>query len=192
MLLINESKLNDLWYHLVPKGSDTSIGIISPYAMKQLGNDELFLKATDKYRDRLVNGWGYYRNKKPNQLTATEIERGLIKYRGENGLKAIYLFKYPPYSKLGPNMAKLLKSKDLYEIDISKIKNIIEIDYGRFGNHSDSTPISKEWYDNISRKDYFADYDDNNPMIFSTINHISIATEDGIIHSNAIKKVRIN
>lgn len=193
MLLI-ETSGHDYWYHLVPKGTKMDLGIISPYYMNKVGMNGPLNNALDKYRDRISdkNKWGYS-DKDPEDLTKENIFEALNKFRKSNhGSAMIYLFRYPPYKKLGPNMRDILKGKDLYRIDLNRIpkSEIEDIYYGTSMSHSDGKQLAKEDYD-ISIEDYFANYDDNNPMAFSTINHIAITMKEGRIDKKYIEKVSI-
>lgn len=180
----------NLWYHLVPKGVDLRDGIISPYYMEKSHNTELLLSSLKKYRSRLVDGWGVYPERNGDELTAEEILSGLVKYRGTNGDRMIYLFRYPPTSDLGTNMEKVLNEKDVYEVDLDKVPDIIEIDYGHEGSNTDNKKLSASYYRNISRDQYFKNYDDNtNGLLFAQINHISVATKSGRIPPDAIRKL---
>lgn len=178
----------DIWYHMVPKGSDISTGIISPEYMYR-NNKKMFNHVTDKYRDRLSHEWDIYPDKDPLELTDQEIADGLIKYRGANGLKYIYMFRYAPIPELGPNMAKTLEGKDLYAIDLNKIPDIIEVDYGHDMSNRDNKALNRQYYDRISQKDYFSRYDDDGKLLFASLNHIGVATRSGRIPPYAITKV---
>lgn len=179
--------MNTKWYHMVPKNADISKGIISPFWMADNNLEKLALNSVDKYRNRLVNSWNIYPGRNPNSLTLEEIMLGLNQFRGDNGTRAIYLFRYPPSSLMGPNMAKILKYKDIYEVDISKIPDIIDIEY-----NINNGP-SKEWYDTVKPQEYFSSYDDNaeahGKLLFAGIPHIAIITKQGRIHPKAIKKL---
>lgn len=179
--------MNTKWYHMVPKGADMSKGIISPFWMAENNLNKLALDSVDKYRNRLVSSWNIYPGRNPNSLSLEEIMNGLNQFRGDNGTRAIYLFRYPPSSLMGPNMANILKYKDIYEVDISKIPDIIDIEY----NINDGP--SKEWYDTVTPAEYFKNYDDNaeksGKLLFAGIPHISIITKQGRITPRAIKKM---
>lgn len=108
------------FYHLVPKGSDMSLGLLSPYAMMKLNLIDLASRSLDKYRDRLVNKWKYYEGRSSDSLTSQEIMNGLDKYRKQkDSTRTIYFFRYPPYRELGSNMRSILDSKDVYRIDLA-------------------------------------------------------------------------
>lgn len=182
--------VSDIWYHLVPKGADVSKGIMSPYYMDQSHDDVMLTNSLLKYRNRLVDGWGVYPGRQPDELTTDEILSGLIKHRGKNGDRMIYMFRYPPTSELGPNMESVLRKKDVYEIDLSKIPDIIEIDYGYEGSNTDNKKLTANYYRNITPEQYFKNYNDNTDgLLFAQINHISIATKSGRIPPEAIRKI---
>ena len=180
------------WYHLVPKGTNLNEGIISPWYMMNTNKEDLLSDVLDKYRDRLVSDdFNIYPGRDPESLTTEEILSGLDKIRGKYGSKCIYMFKYPPYFGMGRNMNKILLGKDLYEIDLNKVDDIEYIDYGRMFSHGDGEPLTKEYYDTISPEEYFSNYDDNIPMLFSRLNHIAVSTNSGFIPKKAIRKIQI-
>lgn len=186
------------FYHMVPAGTDVCDGLLSPYALSKLGKHEKSLNALDKYRNRMVDGWNIYPHKNPEELTEEELLEGLEKFRGEGGSKTIYFFRYPPTSDLGNNMADILKNKDIYRIDINdkEIKKyIVKIDYGYHNSNSDEEKYDREFYENISKEDYFKDYDDNpgkNKLLFASIPHIGIIFKDGICPRKFITMVYKN
>lgn len=180
------------FYHLIPKNLAKNIdGIISPMYMYEHGLYDLFDKATQKYRNRIINDWKYY-DKKPEDLTREEIIEALIKFRGKHGLNQIYLFKYPPYMKLGKNMEEILKNKFLFKIDIDDPRLQFEqIDWGFYLSHSDNKKLTRSYYENVSIKDYFKMYDDNIEMRFKNLNHISVSPKNGIIPFSYCDKIAI-
>lgn len=179
--------MNNLWYHLIPKGSDLSKGILSPQWMITHHMETLALYYLDKYRDRMVSSWNIYPDKEPNGLSIEELFAGLEKFRGKYGKQAIYAFRYPLASQMGPNMKKVLRYKDIYEIDISKIPDLIMIDY----NINGGKPAS--WYDSVTQEEYFSTYDDNaekhGKLLFAGIPHVAIITTSGRIPPQAIRKL---
>lgn len=195
MRLLSENKDGDehmYFYHLVPKGSDVSGGIKSlDWFYKH--DKKLFLKYSEKYRDRLVNGWGIYSNTSPEKLTAKMIYDGINKFRGtKDGCNQIYCFYYPPHRYLGEKMRKLLETKDIYRIDIKsdELKNCLKsIDWGYEGSFTGNKKLSENWYKNCTYDDYFSKYDENVTPLFSTLNHISICTKDGVIPEKCLIKI---
>lgn len=194
MLLLEDHRkvlpVHDIWYHLIPKNANISKGIMSPYYMYHHGMKKLAKEATDKYRERMCNGWNIYPGRDPDSLTLEEVLEGLEKFRGKDGSKYIYLFRYAPYKELGINMAEVLKYKDVLEVDLSKLSDIVYIDYGYVNSNSDENRIDPEYYVNVTRDEYFSNYDDNTSgLLFAPINHVSIATKSGRIPPAAIKVV---
>ena len=195
MRLLSEDKDGDehmYFYHLVPKGSDVSGGIKSlDWFYKH--DKKLFLKYSEKYRDRLVNAWGIYSNTSPEKLTAKMIYDGINKFRGtKDGCNQIYCFYYPPHRYLGEKMRKLLETKDIYRIDIKsdELKNCLKsIDWGYEGSFTGNKKLSENWYKNCTYDDYFSKYDENVTPLFSTLNHISICTKDGLIPEKCLIKI---
>ena len=154
----------------------------------------LFDKYVDKYKERIVSDWTItkYKNRCKDSLKREEILDALNIFRGKYGTSYIYFFKYPPTEKLGPKMKNLLKYKDIYKIDINNEqvqKNIIDIFYGYDKSNSDNQLLTKEYYENISEKDYFAKYNDNLILNFSMLNHIGIAFKDNYCLKDFLKKI---
>lgn len=172
------------FYHLFPKNSKINIdGIISPRYMLDNGLFDLFDQSTNKYRNRIVNGWKYY-NKDPNQLTRDEIVDSLNRFRGRYGDNMIYFFKFPPSKILGKNMRNLLKDKIIYQIDLNnpEVRNIINmIDWGFHLSNSDNKILNRKYYEDIDIEKYYSYYDDKAKLLFANLNHISISPINGII-----------
>lgn len=181
----------NIWYHCVPiKSFSISKGIMSPRYMYEHGYTNLAIDATYKYRMRLCNGWGIYPDRDPKSLSIEEVLDGLDKFRGEGGSKAIYLFRYPPKKELGKNMRDFLRYHDILEVDLSKVPDIVSIDYGYINSNTDNDRIDPEYYKDISYEDYFSNYDDNTTgLLFAKINHISVITESGKITKSAIRLI---
>ena len=92
---------------------------------------------------------------------------------------------------MGKKIENLLKVKDIYQIDINDKKTrekIKEIFYGYDMSNSDNEPLHKEYYEQVSEQEYFSKYDDDLPMNFSTLNHISIAFVDDYCPRALLKK----
>ena len=171
------------FYHLFPKNSINVGGIISPRYMLENGMFDLFDQSTNKYRDRIVNGWKYY-NKDPNQLTRDEIIDSLNKFRGKYGDNMIYFFKFPPSKILGKNMKNLLKDKIIYQIDLNnpEVRSIInKIDWGYHLSNSNNKSLNKKYYEDIDIEKYYRYYNDKAKLLFANLNHISISPINGII-----------
>lgn len=185
------------FYHMIDKNiSLDDKGLKTPdYVLKVEHNEELYLKMTDKYRNRLVSpdGWNIYPDKQPDELTADEIYNGINSFRGDSrGNNQIYMFRYPPTKELGPNMRAVLDTKDIYAFDINDPNNskyINNINWGFDGSFTGNKPLSKDWYENISQDDYFSKYDDNGKMLFASLNHISIDPTLGYLPLSCLKKI---
>ena len=185
------------FYHMIDKNiSLDDKGLKTPdYVLKVEHNEELYLKMTDKYRNRLVSpdGWNIYPDKQPDELTADEIYNGINSFRGDSrGNNQIYMFRYPPTKELGPNMRAVLDTKDIYAFDINDPNNskyINNINWGFNGSFTGNKPLSKDWYENISQDDYFSKYDDNGKMLFASLNHISIDPTLGYLPLSCLKKI---
>lgn len=180
------------FYHLAPKNIEN--GLISLKYMYDNNMYELFDKYSLKYKSRIVNDWNIekYYGKDENSLTREEIIDALNIFRGKNGHNYIYFFRYPPYKELGKNMSEVLGNKDIYRINImdDRVKNIIlNIFYGYNKSNSDNEVLDLEYYINISKEDYFKDYNDDDNMIFKNINHIGISFKDGICPFELLEKV---
>ena len=175
-------KLNEplYFYHVVNKDADLSKGLISLQYMYNHKLYDLFDKNAEKYKKRIVDSWNIkkYKNRDKNSLTREEILDALTIFRGKFGASYVYFFKFPPYKKLGKRIEELLKVKDVYRININDEeiqKNIKDIFYGYDLSNSDNKKLDKYYYENITKEEYFKNYDDNIEMNFSRLNHISIA-----------------
>ena len=160
--------------------------------MYLLHNDiELFRKMTDKYRERICYKWKIYPNKTPKELTDEEIINAINKYRkSKYGINTLYLFRYPPYKQLGPNMAKCLEGKTIVEVNIDSdiVKSqLYSIDFGHYHSNTDNEQLDKLYYETVTKKVYFEDYDDNARMIFANLNHIGIILKNGQLRPNSFK-----
>lgn len=181
------------FYHLLPKNIKlTKYGLVSLQFMYDNKMYKEFDYYTDKYRDRLVNAWGYYPDKNPKKLTREEIIDGLKKFRGENGLNAIYFFRYPPYKKLGPRMEDILNHKNIYRIDLNdpEVQKYIQlIDWGYENSHSNNKKLNREYYEQISSNQYFKKYNDSVKINFAALNHISIIPLYNYIPAHLLEKI---
>ena len=87
-------------------------------------------------------------------------------------------------------MQDILKDKDIYCIDINDEElrqNILDIFYGYDVNTKKS--LDQTYYENVTKEEYFAYYQDNITMNFSTINHIAIMFKEDYCPMSFIKKV---
>ena len=175
------------WFHLVPKGADVTKGLLSPWYMNKI-NSPLLSDAIEKYRNRVAKDWGIM-DVDPETLTADDILNGLNQFRGEYGTRQIYMFPFAPKTSLGPNMRKTLAGKDVYEIDLEKAPGIIQMDYGFDMSNTDNRKLTADYYRRLTYEKWTRRYDDNNPMLFSTLNHISIATKSGFIPPDALRRI---
>lgn len=183
------------FYHLLPKGSNISHGIVS--LDYQYHHDiQEFRKNSDKYRERLCNGWGIYSGKSPASLSDKEIYDGINKFRkSSQGCNQIYLFRYPPTTKLGKQMGEILKFKDIYRVDLNELRDngvITDVDFGYMDSNTDNTKLSEDWYINISYDDYFKNYTESDPnrLLFSYMNHISVTPKNGYIPKRFLTKIK--
>lgn len=189
-----KSKQPLYFYHVVNKDIDLTDGLISLQYMYDNKKFDLFDKYSSKYRERIVSKWNIdkYKGRDAVSLTREEIIDALNIFRGKNGSNYIYFFKYPPYKELGKKMEELLNVKDIYEIDIndSKIKKeIIDISYGFNMSDSDNKKLDKAYYKNVTKEEYFKNYNDNIQMNFKTLNHIGVAFKNGYCPANFLKKI---
>lgn len=198
--LLDESKTSNekfYFYHLLPKGSDVSKGILSLKYFYDY-DVEKFIENSYKYRERLCNGWGIYPGRDPKSLTVDEVYDGINKFReSKNGCNQIYLFRFPPYTELGNQMADILNSKNIYRVDVNKLLKdgvIVDIDYGYVDSYSGNDKLDVSYYKHISFYDYFKNYteDDPNRLLFSYMNHISVVPKAGYIPKRYIQKLKRN
>lgn len=182
------------FYHLISKNVKLdSKGLKTPeYVYKVENNKKLYLNMVDKYRYRLCNGWDIYPKRDPDSLAPKEIYDGINKFRDDpDGNNQIYMFRYPPSPDLGPNMREVLKDKVIYAFDILDPKNkeyIKKINWGFKDSHTGNEALTREYYENITEEEYFANYDDNAKMLFASLNHISVNPVKGYIPTSRLKK----
>lgn len=189
-------KLNEplYFYHLVSKNADLRQGLLSLEYMYDNKLYDLFDKSAEKYINRITKDWDIPKYKNKEKITREEIIDGLNIFRGNNGASYIYFFKYPPYKELGPNMAEVLKYKDIYKININDeevMKKIKDIFYGYNLSNSDNKQLDRNYYNNVSQEEYFTLYDDTNTMLFSTLNHIGISFVDNYCPKEFLEKEEI-
>lgn len=189
------------FYHMVPKKANISKGLLAPYAMNKFGMEKELSFSLDKYRNRLVdpNAWNIYPNRDPKSLSNEEILNGINQFRkSEDGSKYIYFFRYPPYKELGKNMETILKSKDIYRINLNDKelqKQILDISWGWIGSNTDNHAVNKKWYETIEPEKYFSAYNDNpknGTPLFAPLVHIGIAFKDGICQRKFLTKINQN
>lgn len=183
---------NFYFYHLVDKNASLEHGLISLEYMYNNKLYDLFDKSAFKYIDRITSAWNIEKYKGKEKLTREEIIDALKIFRGEQGANYIYFFKYPLYKDLGSKIEELSKYKDIYRIDINnpEVKSLIEdIFYGYDMSDSDNRKLDREYYENVSKEDYFSKYDDTLQMNFKTLNHISISFKNGCIPLKYLEKV---
>lgn len=181
------------FYHLVPKGSNVSKGLLAPYALAKIDRN-LTLKSLNKYRDRMVNGWNIYPNRTPESLSLSELLDGLDKFRGKGGTKAIYFFKFAPYKELGSYMTGYLDHHDIYRIDLDNKelhKYIESIYWGNVDSHTDKPKLTEEFYRSVSKDKYFSKYDESGRVPFAPIPHIGITFKNGICPRKFLTKIDI-
>lgn len=168
------------FYHVVNKTADIKKGLLSLQYMYDHQLFSLFDKNTEKYKKRIVKGWNLkkYKGRDEESLTREEVLDALKTFRGEHGASYIYFFRYPLYKELGSKIESLLKVKDIYRINIndeSVQKKIKDIFYGYEGSNSDNKLLDKTYYENVTKEEYFKEYDDTLEMNFSKLNHIAIS-----------------
>lgn len=188
------NKLNKplYFYHLVSKDVDTSKGLLSLKYMYEHELFDLFDVNVSKYKERIINYWNIERYKNKTDLSREEYIDALNIFRGKLGASYIYFFKFPPYKELGNNMQKILENKDIYRININdeKVRNhIIDIFYGYHMSNSDNKILDKSYYENVTKNEYFKNYNDNQEPIFATLNHIGIVFKDDYCPRDLIEKV---
>ena len=189
------------FYHMVPKKANISKGLLAPYAMNKFGMEKELSFSLDKYRNRLVDtdAWNIYPNRDPKSLSNEEILNGINQFRkSEDGSKYIYFFRYPPYKELGKNMETILKSKDIYRINLNDKelqKQILDISWGWIGSNTDNQAVNKKWYETIKPEKYFSVYNDNpknGTPLFAPLVHIGIAFKNGICQRKFLTKINQN
>lgn len=185
------------FYHLLPKSSmETNReypGIVSLWWL--YNNDRpAFQKHAEKYKIRLCTGWGIYPNRDPKDLDDEEILTGINKFRGSvYGANQIYLFRFPPYRKLGTNMKLVLDHKDIYRIDLFSPKSrqwIRKVDFGHDMSFTGNQKLTLKYYLDVSKKEYFSRYrDEKKELLFASLNHISVVPKHGYLPWNLWERV---
>lgn len=196
---INEAKSYKpfYFYHMTDKNNKVDkLGLISPEYMYQHNMDKELQLSYDKYRDRLVNGWGVYPGRDPGSLTNEEIYNGLKQFRGTKhggtGNDEIYFFRYPPYRDLHPQIRSLLNDRVYYRIDINNpaLKPYIKIiHWGWKDSHSANDELKRSWYEKVSVDEYFDQFDSKKQPLFSTLWHIKIVTTKGYIPAKFVERI---
>ena len=191
-LILKESSLNRplYFYHLGPKGLKKIVSLEYQYRT----NKKLFAINRSKYRNRLCNGRGIYPGRDPESLTLDEVHDGICKFRKtENGCNQIYIFRYSPFRGLGPNMSSTLSgNKALYKLELNRLSPILNyVDYGYWMSWSSNKKLNRKYYENVTPEEYFSRYDDNDPLRFSTLNHISISPKNLYIPDSYFMSVPI-
>lgn len=180
------------FYHLVNKDADLSDGLLSLQYMYDNKMYDLFDQNVLKYKDRILNDWHIDKYQKKDSLTRKEYIDALNIFRKEHGANYIYFFKYAPYKNLGNKISELSKYKDIYRININDEevqKTITDIFYGYDLSDSNNKLLDKEYYENISKEEYFAKYDDTLSMNFKNLNHIGISFKNGNCPIEFLEKV---
>ncbi len=173
-------KLNSplYFYHLVNKDANINPGLISLQYMYNKKMYDLFDKSVLKYKERIINDWNINKYKGKESLSREDYIDALNIFRGHHGSNYIYFFRYPLYKKLGSKINELSKYKDIYRININDEelqKRILDIFYGFDMSNSDNKMLDKKYYENVTKNEYFSNYDDNEEMNFSKLNHIAIS-----------------
>lgn len=187
-------KVNDplYFYHLVNKDADMTNGLISLQYMYDNKMFDLFDKNVLKYKNRILHDWQIKKYVGKNDLTREEYIDALNIFRGMDGSNYIYFFRYSPYKALGRKIMELSKYKDIYRININDEElqqQITDIFYGFDMSNSNNKVLDKNYYENISKKEYFAQYDDSLALNFSTLNHIGVSFKNGNCPLKYLEKV---
>ena len=193
-LILKESIIKELYfYHLAPKGLIETVGRMESLEYQYRNNKKAFKKNSAKYRNRLVSGWNVYPGRDPNSLTLDEVHDGICKFRqSENGCNQIYLFRYPLFKDLGPNMSNTLIGKDIFQVKLSLILPLLNyVDWGWEGSFTGNKKLNKAYYIKVTPVQYFSKYDDNVAMRFAALNHISISPKLAYIPSTYLVKIPI-
>lgn len=191
---IYEGKNNEpfYFYHIADKNADIDkLGLVPLEYFYDKKMYEEFDKYSRKYINRLTDGWGIYPGREGSSLTREEIIDGLHKYR-EGGINRIYFFRYPPYTKLHPDINRILNTRYVYRININdpKLKPYIKyIHWGYKDSHTDNEKLKRKWYEDVTVDKYFKQFNPNKTPLFASLWHISIETTQGYIPSEFIEKV---
>lgn len=96
----------------------------------------------------------------------------------------LYLLRYPPYPELGKQTKNILQRSDIYRINLNDeevMKNIKDINYGE--------KVNKEYYQNITSNQYFANYNDNLAIDYSHLNLVSISFNNDFYLNEFFEKI---
>jgi len=188
-----DNKSHNYFYHIISK--DFNDDKITSLEYQYHHDKKLYHENSEKYRDRLCYGWNIYPDREPDDLTDDEVHEGINKFRkSEDGCNQIYFFKYPPYRRLGFKITSIMNEHKIYRIDINdpRIKDYIKyIDWGFDFSTPNDDRLNKEYYLNVTPKEYFSKYDDNNENmpVFAFFNHISIVFKDGYLPIKLCKEI---
>ena len=185
---------NFYFYHLVNKDADLKEGLLSLKYLYDNKMYDLFDKYADKYKDRITSSWNIDKFEGKKDLSREEILEALEIFRGEGGSSQIYFFRYAPYKELGKRMEEILKYKDIYRIDLNDEevkKNIKNIFYGYDLSNSDNKELTREYYEKITKEEYFSKYNDNDEMNFRYLNHIGIQFKNDKCDLKYLEKVNL-
>lgn len=182
------------FYHVVDKNANMNLGLISLQYMYNHNLLDLFDKSASKYKKGIVSYWNIskYQGRDSNSLTREEILDALNLFRGEFCSSYIYFFRYPPYRELGKKIEDLLTGKDIYRININDErvqKKIRDIFYGYEGNHGDGKPLDRKYYEEITKEEYFSNYNDSDERNFAKLNHIAVSFVDDYCPLDYLEKV---
>lgn len=189
----NESDYEyDKFYFYNAVSSINEKGLITPGYAYRNGDKELFRYMTNKYRYRICYEWNIFPNKTPDELTDEDIVYALNKFRkSEHGIDTIYFFRYKPSLSLGPNIRKSLNGSTFVRINLNSKKLLSQLQEDVFWGYdmssSNNKPLNRIYYEMVSKKDYFSRYDDNNKMIYSTLNHIGLIVKNGQIKPSLLE-----
>ncbi|MCX4248714.1 MAG: hypothetical protein OSJ65_03000 [Bacilli bacterium] len=188
-------KLNSplYFYHLVDKSADLSKGLFSLKYFYDNKMYDLFDKYAYKYKYRIVGAWNIdkFHGMKESDLSREDIIEALETFRGPFGASYIYFFRYPPYKGLGNRMDEILKSKDIYRLNINDEEVMLMIDdifYNFDISNRDNKLLNKSYYENVSLEEYFSKYSDQDEMVFANLNHIAVSFTNDFCPSKFLEK----
>lgn len=167
---------------------DFSNNIFASIYTYYVSNKEQLITEVEKN----LNDWNIEKYKEKDDLTRAEYIDALNIFRGKYGSNYIYFFRYAPFKKLGNKINELSKYKDIYRININDEevqKSITDIFYGFDLSNSNNKLLDKKYYENISKEEYFSEYDDTITMNFSRLNHISVSFKNGTCPLKFLEKI---
>lgn len=180
------------FFTFYPKKEETKFGIMSLQTLYDKGEYDLFDKMVEKQIVRLINDKRIFPEITSKDLTREEILNSINTVIGEYGSRMIYFFRYIPFKLMGNKMRSFLSAHNIYRIDLNEKDdmNLKDVWWGHYMSDMKNKELDENYYKTVIMKEYFKQYRDGLINNLSTIPHIGIATENGILPSNWFTKIK--